>query len=109
MNITPDIIAPNWQQTLHVKLTSMTPLQAVENELIDALALLKRINVSDMTEPRPHSTRRNKVTHAEWQRRDSFARGLATAIAYMRQGDGFLHGRAADNIWDEFWNKEYPQ
>jgi len=111
MSTTPDIIAPNWKQTLYAKLVSMTPLQAVENELIDALALLKRINVSDMTEPHPHSsTRRNKVTHAEWQRRDSFARGLATAIAYMRQGDGLLSGaNTADNIRSEFWNEEHPQ
>ena len=107
MSTTQDLIAPHWKQTRYEEMRNMTPLQAVESALIVALTSLKQIDVSNMTEPRPHSTRRNKVTHAEWQRRDSFARGLATAIAYMRQGDGHLDGsvNTVDNIRSEFWAK----
>lgn len=100
-------MSTNWMFTRHQELSNMTPLQAVESELVDALTLLKQISVFDMTEPDPHSTRRKKVTDAERQRRDSFARGLATAIAYMRQGNGYLFGagNTADNIFLEFWGK----
>ena len=69
MSTTPDLIAPDWKQMRYVELRNMTPLQAVESALIAVLTSLKQIDVSDMTEPRPHSTRRNRVTHAEWQRR----------------------------------------
>lgn len=107
MSTTQDLTAPDWKQMRYEEMLNMTPLQAVESALIVALTSLKQVDVSNMTEPRPHSTRRNKVTHAEWQRRDSFARGLATAIAYIRQGNGYLDGagNTADNIRSEFWAK----